>query len=154
MPGPAPISAASAGSRRVGGDDGRDDVPLDRADGGRVRGRGAVEAGAGSPRPRDALFVAGYLAAWAGIGLAGYTLIEAVRSLDIGFLAWDEAGRYVAGGVILGAAAYQLTPLKDTCLRQCRRPEAFVHEHWRPGALGALRMGAEHGAFASGAAGR
>jgi len=35
-------------------------------------------------------------------GLFGYALIEGVRSLDLGFLAWDEAGRYLAGSVILG----------------------------------------------------
>jgi predicted metal-binding membrane protein len=96
------------------------------------------------------LFVAGYLAAWGAVGLAGYTIIEGVRSLDIGFLAWDAAGRYVTGGVILGAALYQLTPLKDTCLRRCRSPQAFLFEHWRTGRLGALRTGIEHGGFCVG----
>jgi predicted metal-binding membrane protein len=96
------------------------------------------------------LFVAGYLAAWGAVGLAGYTIIEGVRSLEIGFLAWAEAGRYLTGGVILGAALYQLTPLKDTCLRRCRTPQAFLLEHWREGRLGALRMGIEHGAFCVG----
>ena len=47
-------------------------------------------------------------------------LIEGVGSLELGFLSWDEGGPYVAGGIILGAALYQLTPLKDSCLRQCR----------------------------------
>jgi predicted metal-binding membrane protein len=69
-------------------------------------------------------FVAGYLLAWSAAGLVAYALVEGVRSLDLGFLAWDEAGRYVAGGAILAAALFQLTPLKDLCLRRCRDPRA------------------------------
>jgi predicted metal-binding membrane protein len=101
------------------------------------------------PTGATALFVAGYLLAWGFAGLLGYTLIEGVRSLDLGFLAWDELGPYVAGGVILGAAVYQLTPLKDRCLHQCRSP-AMLLEHQRPGRVGALRTGVEHGRFCVG----
>jgi predicted metal-binding membrane protein len=90
-------------------------------------------------------FVAGYLLMWAAIGVLGYALVEGVRSLDLGVLAWDEAGPYVAGGAILAAAGYQLSPLKDRSLRGCRDARAFVSEHWRPGPGGALRMGLEHG---------
>ena len=76
-------------------------------------------------------------------------IVEGVRELDPGFLAWDELGPYVAGAVILGAALYQLSPLKDSCLRQCRSP-AMLLQHWRPGPVGALRMGFEHGGFCIG----
>jgi predicted metal-binding membrane protein len=90
-------------------------------------------------------FVGGYLLTWAAVGMLGWALIEGVRSLDLGVLAWDEAGPYVAGGAILAAAIYQLSPLKNRSLRRCRTPRAFVSEHWRPGHGGALRMGIEHG---------
>jgi predicted metal-binding membrane protein len=90
-------------------------------------------------------FVAGYLVTWAAVGLLGWALVEGVRSLDLGVLAWDEAGPYVAGGAILAAAIYQLSPLKKRNLRRCRNPRAFVAGHWRPGRVGALRMGIEHG---------
>ena len=96
-----------------------------------------------------AVFVVGYLLAWATAGLLGYTIVEGVRELDPGFLAWDELGPYIAGGVILGAALYQLSSLKDRCLRQCRTP-AMLLQHWRPGRVGALRMGFEHGGFCIG----
>jgi predicted metal-binding membrane protein len=96
------------------------------------------------------LFVAGYLVAWLAAGLFAYALVEAVRSLELGFLAWDKAGRYVAGGVIMGAALYQLTVPKDACLRRCRNPRRFLQENWRPGRAGALRMGMEHGSFCVG----
>ena len=90
-------------------------------------------------------FVAGYLLAWGAVGVLGWALVEGVRSLDLGVLAWDEAGRYVAGGVILAAAVYQLSPLKQRSLGRCRDPRGFVSEQWRPGPVGALRMGVEHG---------
>jgi predicted metal-binding membrane protein len=75
----------------------------------------------------------------------GWALVEGVRSLDLGVLAWDEAGPYVAGGAILAAAIYELSPLKNRSLRRCRNARAFVSEQWRPGPIGALRMGIEHG---------
>jgi predicted metal-binding membrane protein len=90
-------------------------------------------------------FVAGYLLTWAAVGMVGYALVEGVRSLDLGVLAWDEGGPYVAGGAVLAAAIYQLSPLKNRSLRRCRNARAFVSEHWRPGVVGALRMGIDHG---------
>jgi predicted metal-binding membrane protein len=90
-------------------------------------------------------FVAGYLLTWGAVGVLGWALVEWARSLDLGVLAWDEAGPYVAGGAILAAAIYQLSPPKQRSLRRCRNPRAFVSEHWRPGRGGALRMGLEHG---------
>src|SRR6186997_990984 len=68
------------------------------------------------------MFVAGYLVTWAAAGLIGYAVIKAGQALDWRFLSWDQAGPYIAGGVIVAAAVYQLTPVKDVCLRKCRNP--------------------------------
>jgi len=111
---------------------------------------GKRERGADAPAGATALFVAGYLVTWTAAGVLGYAIFDAVRALDISFLAWDEGGRYIAAGVILGAAVYQLTPLKDVCLRKCRTPFMFVLGAWRPGRAGALAMGIEHGAWCLG----
>ena len=107
-------------------------------------GRRAAHAGA------PALFAAGYLATWLAAGLVGYAAIEGVRALDPGFLAWDEAGRYVAAGAIAAAGLYQLSAPKGVCLRRCRERAAFLRDRWRPGRLGALRMGVEHGGWCVG----
>jgi len=56
----------------------------------------------------------------------------------------------VAGAVIFAAAIYQLTPLKDVCLSKCRSPFAFLLTAWKPGRIGALRMGIEHGGWCVG----
>ena len=97
-----------------------------------------------------ALFVAGYLGAWLAAGLAAYAVIEGVRSLGPGFLAWDLAGRYLAAGVIAAAGIYQLTAFKFACLRRCRNRVTFLREHWRPGGAGAVRMGLGHGGYCVG----
>jgi predicted metal-binding membrane protein len=106
----------------------------------------AVAYGTRSGRPgATAVFASGYLGAWLAAGLAAYAVVAVVRSFEPGFLAWNESGRYVAAAVITGAGLYQLTAAKDAYLRRCRDRRAFVDEHWRPGGLGALRMGLEHG---------
>jgi predicted metal-binding membrane protein len=96
------------------------------------------------------LFVAGYLVTWAAAGLVGFGLYEIGKALTGDVFAWDNAGPYLAGGIILAAALYQLTPLKDVCLRHCRSPFMFLMTHWRPGRLGALRMGLIHGGWCVG----
>jgi predicted metal-binding membrane protein len=96
------------------------------------------------------VFLAGYLAAWVAYGLIAYGVFRLVTTVESGFLAWDEAGPYVAGGAIAAAGLYQLTPLKDLCLRHCRGPMHFILHGWREGRTGALRMGAEHGLYCVG----
>ena len=112
-------------------------------EGHRARGRGAAP-------DATALFVLGYLLVWTLAGLAAYGVFELVRAIDPPFLAWDEAGRYVTAGVIVAAAIYQLTPLKQACLVKCRSPMMFLAERWRHGRVGGLELGARHGAWCLG----
>ncbi|MFL5931724.1 MAG: DUF2182 domain-containing protein [Gaiellaceae bacterium] len=90
------------------------------------------------------LFSLGYLAVWTAYGLAAYGLYRLVTSLDTGWLAWDEAGPYVVGGVIVAAGLYELTPFKRRSLRRCRRLRDDA---------GALRSGLEHGVDCVGCSG-
>lgn len=102
------------------------------------------------PGGATALFVAGYLAAWSAYGVVAYALFRLVRAADPGVLAWDGAGPLVAGGLIVLAGMYQLTPLKRACLSHCRTPLGFLRQHWRDGPVGALRLGILHGAWCVG----
>jgi predicted metal-binding membrane protein len=96
------------------------------------------------------LFVAGYLVTWAAAGLFGYALFQLGKGVSGDAFSWANGGPYLAGGVITLAAIYQLTPLKDVCLRHCRSPFMFLMKHWRPGRPGALRMGLLHGGWCVG----
>jgi predicted metal-binding membrane protein len=63
---------------------------------------------------------------------------------------WDRGGRWVAATTLIVAAVYELTPLKDACLGKCRSPLGLLLGSWREGPLGALRMGAQNGAWCVG----
>lgn len=99
---------------------------------------------------RALLFAAGYLIVWGAAGVGAYALFELGRSLFGGALAWDDAGRWVAAGVLVLAGVYELTPLKDMCLTKCRSPLGFLLGNWRDGRLGALKMGSRHGTWCMG----
>jgi predicted metal-binding membrane protein len=96
------------------------------------------------------LFVAGYLLTWTAAGLVAFGLVTLVDRSAGDVLAWDRAGRWVAGTTLVVAAVYELTPLKDVCLGKCRSPLGFLLGSWREGPRGALRMGAGNGAWCVG----
>ena len=96
------------------------------------------------------LFTSGYLLVWSAVGLGTYLLARIGAELSGDVLAWDRAGRWVAGATLLIAAAYELTPLKDVCLGKCRTPLGFLLGNWREGLSGAVNMGVRHGAWCAG----
>src|SRR5947209_6123584 len=55
------------------------------------RGQAAV----GTP-----VFLAGYLGVWTAFGLVAYGLARLIVGQHLGFLGWDNEGRYVAAGAI------------------------------------------------------
>jgi predicted metal-binding membrane protein len=96
------------------------------------------------------LFTTGYLLVWGATGLLAYGIFAAADALLGREVSWDGAGRWVAAGILVAAALYQLTPLKDACLGTCRSPLGFLVGSWRDGLSGAVRMGARHGAWCTG----
>jgi len=99
---------------------------------------------------RAVVFATGYLLIWMVFGVVAYALVEGLRSLDLRFLAWGRAGQYLAGGVVLAAALYELTAAKARCLRHCLDTRLVRHQ---PGLKGALAMGIEQGGFCVGCSG-
>jgi predicted metal-binding membrane protein len=99
---------------------------------------------------RTFAFASGYVAAW--------TLFSAMATL----LQWGlaeaallspmmvSASPWLGGAILVVAGAYQWSPLKNVCVAHCRSPLAFLVQHWRPGALGALRLGLHHGLYCVG----
>ena len=57
---------------------------------------------------------------------------------------------WIGSAILLAAGLWQLTPLKTICLRNCRSPLGTLAQGWLPGRLGAIRMGATHGAYCFG----
>src|SRR3954469_23809915 len=96
------------------------------------------------------LFAAGYLVTWASAGALAFAIGVTVNRGSDGVLAWDRAGRWAAGIVLVVAAVYELTPLKDVCLGKCRSPLGFLLGSWRDGWSGAFQMGMKNGAWCVG----
>jgi predicted metal-binding membrane protein len=99
---------------------------------------------------RPMLFAGGYLLVWGAAGLGAYGVFRLGSSLFGGDLGWNSGGRWFAAGVLILAALYELTPLKDACLTKCRSPIGFLLGSWRDGRRGALGMGSRHAGWCLG----
>lgn len=96
-----------------------------------------------------AAFVAGYLAVWIAAGLIPLGFMRAIDALWM-MTTPPWLGR-AAGAVIIAAGLYQVTPLKDVCLRACRSPLGFLMTHdYGRGPYSAVRAGAAHGVYCLG----
>lgn len=95
-------------------------------------------------------FAAGYAAIWTAFS-AGAVLLQIVTADVIrltGMMA--VTSRTIGGLLLLAAGLYQLTPLKNACLRHCQSPFFYLAHHWRNGLAGAFRMGLDHGSYCLG----
>jgi predicted metal-binding membrane protein len=106
---------------------------------------GAVQRGAREPKGVPVVaFTAVYLLLWAATGVPVYivhTLLMAVAA---------PAFSYGVAVILLAAGVFQLSPLKQTCLRVCRSPFGFLLGHWRAGQRGSLALGWSHAVYCLG----
>lgn len=97
------------------------------------------------------LFLLGYLIAWAAFSIVatGLQFVAEVWGIASGPMMTINS-RMFAAVICLVAGLYQLSGLKESCLRHCRSPAHFLAEHSRPGAWGALWTGGRHGIYCLG----
>src|SRR5262249_48221149 len=97
-----------------------------------------------------AAFILPYLVVWCTFGAIG---LAAESGQNAAMMRWPwlmgDAGILLALALAL-AAAWQLTPLKDACLRQCRSPVSFMFRYSRRGTGAALQLGFRHALFCFG----
>lgn len=96
------------------------------------------------------VFVAGYIVLWTVTGSVAYAADLAIESVPGRFPSLQTYGPLIGGLTLVAAGIYQLTPLKDLGLTQCRSPLTFLLARWRDGAVGAFRMGLHHGTYCLG----
>ncbi len=82
--------------------------------------------------------LAGYIAVWVVAGLPVYVYALAAETIG-SFAAVLPAVLLVIGGV------YQFTSLKRSCHARCSNPLFFLMQKWKPGTVGAPRLGVLHG---------
>lgn len=104
-----------------------------------------------SPAQLTGLFALGYGLAWTGYALlATAAQVGLQRSAALHPMTMALTGRTGQAAVLVGAGLFQLSPLKNACLRQCRSPIGFFMTAWREGRSGALAMGVHHGSVCVG----
>lgn len=97
---------------------------------------------------RNAMFITGYLVVWGSsalIAYAGSMGITTLTSRRPNTAAWVAAGLFITSGI------YQLTPLKNACLKHCRSPMSQLLSYAAlKGAWRDLRVGVHHGLYCLG----
>lgn len=105
------------------------------------------------PYARIAAFALGYLLVWTAFSLLATVSQSALKQPSLLSPMLVSTSSVLGGTLLVIAGVYQWTPLKRVCLDNCRSPLDFILFRWRGGAGGALRMGAEHGAYCLGCCG-
>jgi predicted metal-binding membrane protein len=95
-------------------------------------------------------FAAGYLLVWLGFAIGAAMLHWSLERAGLVSAMMGSESRWLSATMLIAAGLYQLSPLKGLCLAHCRAPASFLSQHWRPGAAGAVRLGAMHGAYCVG----
>lgn len=96
-------------------------------------------------------FTLGYLLVWAVFSTVAVTLQWAFEMTGmLSPMMMNSANTFFTGSILILAGIYQMTPVKQACLKHCRTPIDFLSRHWRPGTKGALIMGVHHGAYCLG----
>lgn len=96
------------------------------------------------------IFAGGYLVAWGGFSALAVGLQWELEQFGLLSPMMATTSYWLGGAILLAAGAWQLTPIKSICLRHCRSPMGFLVQRWRPGRLGAFRMGLGHGTYCLG----
>jgi predicted metal-binding membrane protein len=95
------------------------------------------------------LFALVYLGLWLAFGLPVYLGSLIINAAATNTFIADLLPYALA--LVLGVAGiYQLSPLKQVCLRACRSPLGFLMGHWRSGYSGTLKMALAHGFYCIG----
>jgi predicted metal-binding membrane protein len=95
--------------------------------------------------PTVLTFGLGYFTVWAGFSALAAIAQGALQRAALMSPAMSTSSAWLTAAILIIAGAYQLTPLKGSCLTECRSPLGFLMTHWRDGNLGAYRMGTAHG---------
>jgi predicted metal-binding membrane protein len=103
-----------------------------------------------NPLARTFVFVAGYITMWMIFSLVATIAQHALDQAALLSPMMVSTSHRFGAALLIAAGIYQLTPLKDTCLKNCRAPAHFMSRYWRTGNLGAFRMGLRLGVYCVG----
>jgi predicted metal-binding membrane protein len=91
-----------------------------------------------------------YVMVWVGFSACAAAAQWALHEAAMLSPTMSTSSPKLAGGILILAGMYQLTPFKGKCLTHCRSPLGFLMTNWRDGTTGAFQMGLRHGAYCLG----
>jgi predicted metal-binding membrane protein len=103
-----------------------------------------------SPFVPTAYLLTGYFLVWTGFSLLATLLQWFLQRLSLLNPEMETTNKILGGIILVSAGLFQFTSLKQRCLYNCQTPVSFIHQHWKDGKTGALRMGVQNGAYCLG----
>ena len=110
-------------------------------------GRVARHTGQRRPMVHTIVAGAGYFAVWGVFGAIAFAMGLQLSRVAMASLRLSRAIPAAAGVALMLAGFWQLSSLKQACLKHCREPLLFLSHAYKPGMRGAFRVGLHHGAF-------
>ena len=103
-----------------------------------------------NPYISSGYLLSGYFLVWAAFSLFATLLQWWLQRVSLLNPAMVTTSKILGGIILIAAGIFQFTPLKNTCLHNCRSPLGFIHQHWKDGKRGAIRMGIQNGIYCLG----
>ncbi len=114
------------------------------------RGAARVQGPASPAATRVFWLAGGYLVVWAAFSIVATLLQWLLATSGLLTRMMEPASAFMSAALLAVAGVYQLTPLKQACLRACRSPLSFLMGNTRPGGIGTFRLGITHGVYCLG----
>lgn len=100
--------------------------------------------------PVTLCFVAGYLFVWTFFSLIATAAQWWLNQQALLSPMMVSTSAILAACLLIMTGLYQLTPLKENCLKHCQSPVSFICQHFKRGCWGGFSMGLQHGVYCLG----
>jgi len=97
-----------------------------------------------------ACFITGYLSVWTLFSLTATIIQWWLNQQALLSPTMVSTSELLGASLLIAAGIYQLTPIKDACLKHCQSPIGFISQHFKKGYAGASHMGLHHGFYCLG----
>ncbi len=96
------------------------------------------------------VFGLGYIVTWTLFSVGATVLQWGLEMAALLSPMMVSSSNRLGAALLMAAGVYQLTPLKDTCLRHCQSPVIFLADNYKQGLAHAFLLGLKHGNFCLG----
>ncbi len=95
-------------------------------------------------------FMLGYLSSWLLFSVVATFLQWALQQVNLLSMLMIMNNGWLSSILLIIVGLYQLSPLKQSCLKHCQSPATFIATYMQAGKSGAYQMGLKHGMYCVG----